>query len=95
MPMPLDITVITKDGKESKFNIPIDLMRGEKMGDRFFSDFKVVKDWPWTHPTYSLTTGINIDDVSKVFIDQSGRLADVDRSNNVLPRVAKLEDNSK
>lgn len=95
IPMPLDITVITKDGKESKFNIPIDLMRGEKMGDRFFSDFKVVKDWPWTHPTYSLTTGINIDDVSKVFIDQSGRLADVDRLNNVLPRVAKLEDNSK
>jgi len=95
MPMPLDITIITKDGKEVKYYVPLDLMRGEKIGDRFFSDFKVVKDWTWTHPSYTLMTGINIDDVSKVFIDQSGRLADVDRTNDVLPRPAKLEDNSK
>ena len=92
MPMPLDITVRTKDGKEYKYYIPMEIMRGEKKGDRFFDRFKVMADWPWTHPTYSLNIDQNIRDIEKLEIDASQRLADTDRENNVYPRVMLQKD---
>ncbi|MBK8348013.1 MAG: hypothetical protein IPL08_10400 [Saprospiraceae bacterium] len=53
MPMPLDITVKDKNGKMHYYYIPQEIMRGEKKGDRFFGDFKVMSDWAWTHPHIS------------------------------------------
>lgn len=92
MPMPLDVTVKTKDGKEYRYYIPLDLMRGEKKGDRFFDRFKVMSDWPWTHETYSLNIEQNIRDIDKVEIDISARMAETDRENNVYPRVMVQKD---
>lgn len=67
------------------------MMRGEKIADRFFNNFKVMKDWPWTHPTYTLDIGISFKDIIDVKIDISGRLADTDKSNDTYPRLALLE----
>jgi hypothetical protein len=91
MPMPLDVSVKTKDGKTLNFYIPLEMMRGEKTGDRFFNDFKVMKDWPWTHKTYPLELGISLRDIIEVTIDPSDRLADTNKNNNVFPRLALLE----
>lgn len=91
MPMPLDITVKTKNGQTINFYIPLEMMRGEKIADRFFNNFKVMKDWPWTHPTYTLDIGISFKDIIDVKIDISGRLADTDKSNDTYPRLALLE----
>lgn len=91
MPMPLDITVKTKNGKTHNFYIPLEMMRGEKKGDRFFDNFVVKKDWPWTHPTYALDIGMDVDDVIDVKIDASGRMADTNRTNDVYPRIALLD----
>jgi Peptidase family M1 domain len=93
MPMPLDITVKTKNGKEYFYHIPLDLMRGEKRGDRFYSNFKVMPDWSWAHPTYKLDLDQKLNDIETIEIDVSKRLADVDRSNNIYPRkmVQKLD----
>ena len=86
MPMPLDITVKTKNGKEFYYYIPLDILRGEKNGDRFFGNYKVMKDWSWTHPTYKLDLDQGVNDIETIEIDVSKRLADVDRTNNVYPR---------
>jgi hypothetical protein len=91
MPMPLDVTVKTKNGQVLNFYIPLEMMRGEKKGDRFFSDFKVMKDWPWTNPTYMLDIGVSINDIDEVKIDTSGRLADTNKTNDVFPRVTVIE----
>ncbi|HQV66609.1 MAG TPA: M1 family metallopeptidase [Saprospiraceae bacterium] len=95
MPMPLDIYIKKKDGTEVRFYIPLDLMRGEKPNDRYFHDFKIQKDWPWTNPTYTLDTDIDENDVLSVNIDNSGRMADVDRTNNIYPKLAKLDEENK
>lgn len=87
MPMPLDITVTKKNGQKLYFNVPLEMMRSSKKGDRFFNEFKVVNDWSWTHPTFSFKTGVVARDVQSVEIDASQRLADTDRSNNVWPRL--------
>jgi hypothetical protein len=87
MIMPLDVTIEDKKGKTYKYYIPLDLMRGEKKGDRFFNDFKVADDWTWTNPTYALDVDVKLDDIKKITLDISGRLVDVDRENNIYPRL--------
>jgi len=91
VPMPLDITVTKKDGKVQRYYIPLDLMRGEKKGDRFFERYKVAEDWPWTNPTYGLELDVSLSDIDKIEIDASQRLADADRENNIFPRLMPQE----
>jgi hypothetical protein len=91
MPMPLDITVKNKNGKITRYTIPLDIMRGVKKGDRFFEGFKVAPDWTWSHPTYSLELEDKINDIQSIEIDSSQRLADVDRENNLFPRLLPQE----
>lgn len=92
MPMPLDITVTTHDGKQYQYYVPLDLMRGNKKGDRFFSQFKIKEDWHWTHPTYNLTLNQDISEIKKLEIDVSNRLVDVDRKNNFYPRPMMVKE---
>ena len=84
MPMPLDISVTTNDGKVHQYYIPQEIMRGEKKGDVFFDNFKIMPDWSWTHPTYKLIINQKLSEIKSVEIDVSQRLADVDRENNIL-----------
>ncbi len=90
-PMPLDVTVRYKDGSNSKHNIALRLMRGNKGSDSFIYE-NIEEDWPWTHPNYSLMIERPIVDIQSVIIDESQRMADVNLDNNVYPRAVKEDE---
>ena len=81
MPMPLDITIVTKNGKEHLINIPLRIMRGDKSTNTE-ADIKVAEDWPWVYPFYELDTQVPYDSVKSVHIDKKETMADADRTNN-------------
>ena len=86
LPMPLDIKVVYKDGKEEWINIPLRIMRGEKIAEKDMEKFSVKADWPWTFPTYELILDCEDEDIESIEIDPSKRMADIDRSNNIYPK---------
>ena len=93
MPMPLDVVVTDKKGREITYYIPLQIMRGEKgKNDRKKKEWKVQTDWPWTNPDYTLLINEKMEDIESIKIDPSGRLADVNQLNNVFPRMV-VEDN--
>lgn len=78
MPMPIEVELTYKDGSKQLFYIPLRIMRWEKPG------FETVEeDWPWAYPTYKLELPVTNYAVTKIEIDPSQLMADVDRSNNV------------
>lgn len=90
MPMPLDIIVEINNTQAVGYNIPLRVMRGARKSDSFFPgmNYQVLEDWPWTHPTYTFTVNVPVGSISRVLIDGSERLADVDNYNNSFPRVS-------
>jgi hypothetical protein len=42
-------------------------------------------DWHWVNPAYSFKLPVSMDQIVRVEIDPSQRLADIDKSNNVYP----------
>lgn len=85
MPMPLDVVVTTTAGDEILYHIPLRIMRGHKSFEEFDRDIRIEEDWPWTHPTYTVRSVVPMSDIEKIEIDPSGRMADVNRKNNVYP----------
>lgn len=83
MPMPVDILVTYQDGSEEYFNIALRMMRGNKPQEMADAKYDTLEDWPWTHPEYSFEIPVSPDKISKIEIDPSHRMADVDLSNNV------------
>lgn len=83
MPMPLDVWVTYKDGKQEIHNIPLDLMYGVKPAEDA-TERIVEKPWRWTHPEYKFTISRGIQDIKSIEIDPSMRLADINRNNNKL-----------
>ena len=81
MPMPLDVVVTKKNGKQEVYYIPLRIMRGEKETTRY-KKINLALDWPWTHPGYFLEIECPMDEIEKIEIDPSMRLVDIDRSNN-------------
>jgi hypothetical protein len=81
IPMPIDLVVTKTDGSQIMYYIPLGLMRGEKPNDTSMSR-TVLSDWYWTHPTYEFTMDIPLDEIERVEIDPSVRMADVELSNN-------------
>ena len=79
MPMPLDITVTYTDSTSEDFYIPLRMMRGAKQ-----TTATVKEDWAWAYPTYTLETSKT---VKSVRIDPKGLMADVNKENNVYPKV--------
>ena len=82
MPMPIDLEVEYEDGSKEIFYMPLRIMRGEKPND---SEHKrtVAEDWPWTHPTYTLTIPEKVSKIKTITIDPAEGMADIDRKNNV------------
>ena len=77
MPMPIDIVVTLKSGDQLNYYIPLTEMRGEKQSDQVI----LLEDWSWAKPSYSFSLeGLEID---KIEIDPTGRMADIDKENNV------------
>lgn len=84
MPMPLDVLVTYQDGRQELFYIPLRIMRGEKENERDINR-TVLQDWPWTYPTYLMVIPDEFDNIEKIEIDTSMRMADIDRGNNTYP----------
>ena len=87
MPMPLDLIVEYKDGKELRkfyFYVPLDLMRGEKkLETERFDNLTLCKDWWWTYTGYEFYIPLKLKNIEKITIDPSGRMADIDPADNV------------
>jgi hypothetical protein len=86
LPMPIDLLITGKDGKKVMHYIPMSLMFGSKPNedDRIT---RVVHDyWPWTNRTYDVEVDMPLSGISKIAIDPSERMADMNRSNNVISK---------
>jgi hypothetical protein len=83
IPMPLDICLVTKDSNAYWYNIPLRIMRGSKKKDMIGDAFKTITDWPWVYNYYEFEVDFSIEEIKKIQIDPSTRLADIDLENNV------------
>ena len=84
MPMPIDVLVQFKDGKQQLAYIPQYLMFGEKPVEDPSIPRTVYEAWKWTNPTYTFEVNRRITDLKLIDIDPSMRMADVERKNNRL-----------
>ena len=84
MPMPIDLQLTFKDGTTEMHNIPLELMFGAKQNENSAEKYSTDPEWAWTHPTYIVEIKHRLNDLKKVEIDPSKRMADVDRKNNLL-----------
>jgi hypothetical protein len=64
------------------------MMRGEKQHPE---EVKTMSDWPWVNPFYELSIPHALSEIESIEIDDSQRMADVDRSNNLFPFNKNLE----
>ena len=83
MPMPIDLQLTFKDGHTEMCYVPLNLMYANKEAED--AEKRTIFDpWRWTHPTYIIELPVRLTDIKKAEIDPSKRMADVNRSNNVL-----------
>lgn len=85
-PMPVDLEITRSDGTRQWFHIPLDLMRGVKQEpapDR--RPMITAGDWVWVDPTYELVLDSPLQQIRQVEIDPSGRMADLDHTDNRWP----------
>lgn len=83
MPMPIDLMIQFKDGKQLICYIPQYLMFGEKPAEND-TPRKVFPSWKWTHPEYELEIDGKIANIRSIEIDATQRMADIERKNNKL-----------
>jgi hypothetical protein len=91
MPMPLDIEVEYRDGSIVHHYIPLRIMWGEKQNEHDDIIRKTETDWPWVFPDYQLQLDVPLSDIIRIEVDPSGRMADVDRDNNIWTDPAERE----
>lgn len=84
MPMPLDVLITYKDGKQELIHIPLQIMRGHKASENPSQPFQVAADWDWVNPEYALRLQVPLTQIATIEIDPSLRLADLNRSNNAV-----------
>lgn len=82
VPMPVDLVVTYEDSSTTCFNIPIDLMRGRKPDEKRSQTFVPQEDWQWPNTIYTFQFKSDKKPV-KFEIDPTGRMADINRLNNV------------
>ena len=59
------------------YTIPLDIMRGHKTA----SHWQVLPDWNWVNNTYEVKLPFDLSAIESISIDNTGRLADTDKSN--------------
>ncbi|GHA38718.1 peptidase M1 [Salinimicrobium marinum] len=91
MPMPVEVTVTYKDGSEELIYIPLQMMRWEKPAEDG-SNRTVKEDWAWAMPSYTFSIDKSKSEISKMEIDDSQLMADIDRENNVYEAPETTED---
>ena len=82
MPMPIEIEVMYEDSSKKKFYIPLSIMRGEKIYDSSKEEYILLDDWEWVNNTYEINFNIRNKKIIKIEINPSGKMADIDQSNN-------------
>lgn len=83
MPMPLDVEVEFSDGALKNYYIPLRIMWGQKENEVPGPERVVADDWPWVFPEFELPIGRSPDEIRKIEIDPTHRMADTNRANNV------------
>ena len=83
-PMPIDLMVTFRDGTQELYYIPM----SETLGNKPVEDEKIVRNdliaWPWVNPTYSMRINRQPEDIVRIEIDPTQRLADINRKNNLI-----------
>lgn len=82
MPMPIDLYIEFDDGSKASYYIPLQMARAEKSNPSPEIKRTVGADWAWAYPTYDLKLD-GLTNISKVSIDPSGLMADVNPDNNI------------
>lgn len=82
MPMPIEVEVSYDDFSTDSYYIPLSIMRGEK--DNSSDNLILLEDWEWVNESYNIDIDIQKKNIKKIVIDPSGKMADVDKSNNIL-----------
>ncbi|MDH5475189.1 MAG: M1 family metallopeptidase [Cyclobacteriaceae bacterium] len=82
MMMPIDLEIEYIDGTTELRYIPLRIMRGEKPVENNDLMRITEEDWPWTHPTYEVQLSKPINEIKRIEIDPSKRMADVDSLTN-------------
>jgi len=85
-PMPVDLNVKYVDGTTETIHLPLRMMRGSKPAPEN-SSYSIGADWPWTNPSYTLIIDRNKEDIERLEIDSSKRMADVFPENNMANMV--------
>ena len=84
MPMPIEIEVLYEDSSKKIFYIPLSIMRGDKTHDSSKLEYKLLDDWEWVNNTYEINFNNKNKKIKKIEINPSGKMADIDQSNNKL-----------
>lgn len=78
MPMPIELRVTFTNGKTQDFYIPLQMMYWQKPNTG-----ELEETWSWANPNYEMTLMFAKDQISKIEIDPSQKMADIKRDNNV------------
>ena len=90
MPMPLEVKVVLKSGETLGFNIPLEIMRGEKPNPWTYDKWTTLKDWPWPYPEYKFTINAPLSEIESIDTNPNKRLADINSDNDRFPSGTKV-----
>ena len=82
IPMPIEIEVLYEDLSTDIYYIPLSIMRGKK--DNSNGKFILLEDWEWVNESYQIDLDDSDKKIKKIEINPSGKLADVNKSNNII-----------
>lgn len=82
-PMPIDLVIRLKNGKKFCYNIPLDIMRGNKNETIEGTDPIVLEPWKWVFTSYRFALPAAVEDVQEIVVDPSGRMADQNPDDNI------------
>ncbi len=86
VPMPIELRVLTMDGEEHWYYIPLLTMWGEKSPEGNPDRWEVKSPWPWVYPEYVLSVPFAKEHIESIEIDPSGRIADIEVEDNSWPK---------
>ena len=82
IPMPIEIEVLYEDLTTDIYYIPLSIMRGKK--DNSNGKLILLEDWEWVNESYQIDLDDSDKKIKKIEINPSGKLADVNKSNNII-----------
>ena len=82
IPMPIEIEVLYEDLSTYIYYIPLSIMRGKK--DNSNGKLILLEDWEWVNESYQIDLDDSDKKIKKIEINPSGKLADVNKSNNII-----------